>query len=395
MSPNPVPTLTLDAAQLSAALPHWPSADDLEAVVTELRARPPLVRYDDCRALGARLATVARGDALVIQAGDCAEMFAEVSGHSTARKHRQIADLRRTMSRASGLPTVGVGRLAGQFAKPRSHPVEPGPDGVDLPVYRGDAVNGLLATLADRTPDPRRLLTAYDKSAQVLRCLRSRPGRRVWTSHEALLCEYEEALVRTDPATLTPYASSGHLLWIGDRTRQLGGQHVALLSGVANPVGVKLGPSATPEDVADLVEMLDPLREPGRLVLVPRLGAAKVASVLPGLVEAAMDAGARPVWLCDPMHANTIRLDGGRKTRAVDAVLSEALDFVRVLRGAGAHPGGLHLEVTPDDVTECVYRSDDATGSPWLPRYRTACDPRLNPEQARVVVDAFARAVAG
>jgi 3-deoxy-7-phosphoheptulonate synthase len=382
---------------LDAALPQWPSPEDLAAVCTELSRRPPLVRYGDCRVLRDRLAAVARGEGLVVQAGDCAELFAEVSGSTTARKRAQVEDLAELASRTTGLPTVAIGRIAGQFAKPRSHPLERGPRGVDLAVYRGDAVNSITPTVAGRRPEPRRLLTAYDKAAQILghlgRGARGQ-GPAVFTSHEALLCDYEKALVRVDPVSGTSYGSSGHLLWVGDRTRRAAGPHVALLARVANPVAVKLGPAATPRQVEELVDLLDPDRRPGRLVLVPRLGVGGVARLLPDLVRAATSSGARPVWLCDPMHANTLRTAHGVKTRAVDDVVSEALEFVAVLRSAGAHPGGLHLEVSPDDVTECLWHRWEALGFPRLPRYRTACDPRLDPQQARYVVDAFARAAA-
>ncbi|MGC9665112.1 3-deoxy-7-phosphoheptulonate synthase [Planosporangium sp. 12N6] len=385
-------TSTSPAAPTGTAAIHagWPSATAVAAVTAELRRRPPLVAYADCAALTGRLARVADGGGHVLQAGDCAELFAEVSAAGTARKIVQLHDLASAVTRATRVPVVRIGRLAGQFAKPRSRATVPGPGGEPLPAYRGDAVNDLVPTPAARTPDPRRMLTAYDRSAEVLGHLAGGP---IYTSHEALLCEYEEALARLDPATGVRYGSSAHLLWVGDRSRQVDGPHVDLLARVANPVAVKLGPTATAHDVAALVERLDPDRAPGRLVLVARLGAGAVVDLLPPLVEAARTGGARPVWLCDPMHANTVSTPDGRKTRPVDDVVREVTGFVGVLRAAGVHPGGLHLETSPDDVTECVEARADLPAAAALPRYRTACDPRLNPGQARRVVEAFVREV--
>jgi 3-deoxy-7-phosphoheptulonate synthase len=381
-----MPALSTSPPVLDAG---WPSTSDVAGVEDELRRRPPLVRFADCHALRDRLARVAAGAGFVIQGGDCAELFAEVSAATTARKVHQMHDVAAVIGRATGRPVVRVGRIAGQFAKPRSQPTESGPDGEPLPVYRGDAVNDLAATPAARAADPRRMLVAYDRSAEVLGHLSGGP---VYTSHEALLGEYEESLARVDPATGALYGSSGHLLWVGDRSRRVGGRHVDLLARMANPVAVKVGPTATVEDVAALVERLDPARTPGRLVLIARLGAGRVAELLPPLVAAARGRSAGspgPVWLCDPMHANTVRTADGRKTRRVDDVVAEVVSFAGVLRAQGVHPGGLHLEMSPDDVTECV----DATDDQPLPRYRSACDPRLNPRQARRVANAFAEAV--
>jgi len=376
----------------TAALPVWPSAPALAVAVDELRGRPALVDYADCWALRRRLAAAALGHALVVQGGDCAEMFAEVSDRTTDRKRTQLTDLGRRLSEATGLPSVLVGRMAGQFAKPRSCAYEPGPDGVEIPVYRGDAVNTMVPTLAGRAAEPRRLLTAYECSGAVLRRLSQGAGEPVWTSHESMLTEYEEPLVRRDAGTQARFASSGHLLWVGERTRSATGPQVSLLAGVDNPVAVKLGPSATPAEVAELVEVLDPHRQPGRLALIPRLGAARVHDRLPALVAAAASAGAHPVWLCDPMHGNTVKLADGRKTRAVTDVVTEVREFVAAIRSGGQRPAGLHLECTPDDVTECVPAREDI-GMP-LPRYESGCDPRLGPEQTEQVLDAFADALA-
>ncbi len=372
-----------------ATLPLWPSPGQLDEVLTELRRRAPLVPFARCRALQRELERVAAGDAFLVQAGDCAELFAEVSEHTSIRKATQLRELSRLVGEATGRDAVAVGRIAGQFAKPRSGAVEY-QAGKALPVFRGDAVNSRTATAAARRPDARRLLTAYDKAAQMLGHLADLP---VFTSHEALLREYEEALVRVDERTGARYASSADLLWVGERTRQVCGPHVDLLAAIANPVAVKLGPTATPADVVALVNRLDPARRPGRLVFVARLGAARVRSILPGLVEAARSAGAQPVWVCDPMHGNTVRIAGGRKTRTVDDVIDDVVGFVRALHAAGVHPAGIHLETTPDPVTECVETLSTALTPHHLPRYWTGCDPRLNPDQARRVTAAFAAAV--
>jgi len=375
------------------ALPHWPDGAHLRRVLAELRERPALVGYERCRALGAELARVAVGRAFVVHAGDCAELFGDVSARLSARKVAQLHDLTSVLAHASGRPAVALGRIAGQFAKPRSCVVEQH-RGESLPVYRGDAVNDLTADAAARRPDAGRLLTAYDKADEILRHLGSR--RRpldLYSSHDALLCEFEQALVRIDPASGERYASSAHLLWAGERTRTVDGPHIELLASVANPVAVKLGPHATPGDVAGLVEALDPDRRPGRLVLIARIGADVVERRLGPLVEAAHGAGAQPVWLCDPMHANTFHTAHGRKTRAMSDILREVTAFVRVMRSAGGHPGGLHLEATPNRVTECVETRDDGLSPSDLPRYRSGCDPRLNAGQARRVVGAFAQAV--
>jgi 3-deoxy-7-phosphoheptulonate synthase len=374
-------------ATISAAIvPDWPSAQAVARVQAELHTRPPLVGYAECHALRDRLARVAAGHGYVLQGGDCAELFGEVSAATSARKVYQLHQVASVVYRATGQPVVRVGRLAGQFAKPRSHLTECGPDGRSLPVYRGDAVNDREPTVPARTADPDRMLVAYDKSAEVLGHLRGGP---IYTSHEALLCEYEEPLIRLHDAVR--YGSSGHLLWVGDRSRHPDGPHLDLLARVANPVAVKLGPSATASDVETLVDRLDPDRVPGRLVLVPRLGKDRVSDLLPALLAAAASTGARPVWLCDPMHGNTIRAGSGAKTRLVEDLVAEVTGFVEVLRAHRVHPGGLHLELTPDDVDECLDGPEQLHAGPR--RYSSACDPRLNPTQAVRVAAAFATAV--
>jgi 3-deoxy-7-phosphoheptulonate synthase len=388
-------TLALPAtiADHESALPQWPDDDRMEPVLAELRERPPLVEYDRCRALTDDLARVADGRGFVVHAGDCAELFADVSPGLSARKDAQLRDLSWILRHATGRPVVRLGRIAGQFAKPRSCALEDH-DGRPLPVYRGDAVNDRARDPLARHADCGRLLTAYDKAADVLRHLRAR--RRpssLYSSHDALLCEFEEALIRIDPHTRARYASSAHLLWAGDRTRRPGGPHIELLASVANPVAIKLGPGATADDVAELIEVLDPDRQPGRLVFIARLGIDAIDRRLPELVEAARAVEARAVWLCDPMHQNTFRTAHGRKTRAVSDLVSEVAAFVRILRRAGVHPGGLHLEATPEPVTECIERREDAVSPTDLPRYRSGCDPRLNARQARRVVASFATAM--
>ncbi|MER5865150.1 3-deoxy-7-phosphoheptulonate synthase [Kitasatospora sp. NPDC002040] len=367
----------------------WPASRAVAEVTARLRELPPLVGLEDCLELRRRLAEVAAGRAQLVQGGDCAELFAEVSDHTVLRKAAQLGELADLVAAGTGRPTVAVGRIAGQFAKPRSQPFEPGPLGESLPVYRGDAVNSPLPTAEARVPDPERLLTAYRLSAEIQRRLteHAADGRRVFSSHEALLLDYELPLTRG--LGELRHNSSGHLLWIGERTRQPDGRHVAALAGTANPVAVKLGPGTTAEDLAALAAVLDPERTPGRLSFVLRFGADRVEAVLPGLVRAAAEAGVRPAWICDPMHGNTERGAGGRKIRRMTKVLAEVRAFARVLRSLGEHPGGIHLELTPDDVTECVSDHRATHDAVDQPRYWTACDPRLNPGQARLAVATF------
>ncbi len=374
--------------------PRWPRDGRLEAVLAELATRPALVRAADVTRLSGHLAEVAEGRAHLVQAGDCVELFDEVSPAATRRKVAQLTAFAETFRLCTGLPAVTVGRLGGQFAKPRSNPVERHVGGGRvswLPVYRGEAVNGREPSEAARAADPGRLLRAYEKAAAIHAAIP--PGADVFTSHEALLLGYERALLRSGPAGARCSASA-HLLWIGDRTRALQGRHLAFAASVANPIAVKLGPSARPADVAALVGLLDPRRTPGRLTLITRLGAAEVRAALPGLLAAV---GSHPViWLCDPMHGNTFTSRCGRKTRAVDVLLSEVRGFVDVLREHGCHPGGLHLESTPDQVTECVPTAAAAEHGLAPADYRTGCDPRLNGDQAAAFVEVaaagFARA---
>ena len=380
----------------AAQQPDWPDPGLLRTVADDLALRPPLVHPRECDRLRERLAAAARGEAFVLQGGDCAETFEEVTREQLTAKLRTLGRMAAVFTATARLPVVTVGRVAGQFAKPRSSPTETR-DGITLPAYRGDAVNGRPFTARARRPDARRLERKYDASAAALGFLRAAAtqnaagpcdGRgtgigEVFTSHEALVLEYESALARVDDRTGALYGTSGHLLWIGERTRQADGAHVEFAARIGNPVGVKLGPRTTVDEALALVDRLDPYREPGRLTLITRMGAAAVRDVLPPLVEKVTAGGAQVVWMCDPMHGNTVRTPGGRKTRYFDDVLDEVTGFLEVHLGLGTHPGGLHLELTGTAVTECVGGTVAPVGAADLAlRYETACDPRLNHAQS-------------
>ncbi|SFK82537.1 3-deoxy-7-phosphoheptulonate synthase [Streptomyces pini] len=379
--------------------PPWPDGDELAQVEDELAARPGLVTEGECTALLAALARAARGEALVLQAGDCAERFADAAPAAVDRRAEYLYSLADAMSTASGLPVVPLGRMAGQYAKPRSANSETRADGVRLPVYRGDAVNGPEAEPPARSCDPRRLLAAYDHAAAVLGRVRAtwhgRPaGRRLYVSHEGLLCAYESPLERRGAGGV--HASSAHSVWIGDRTRALDGWHVEWAAGLGNPVGVKLGPSVTPAEAVRLSRALNPAGVEGKLLFIVRLGAGPARRLLPGLVAEVARRGAPVVWLCDPLHGNTWRLRSGRKTRPMEAVRDEVSVFTRIVRAHRQWPAGLHLETTPEDVTECV-SAQDHTPVPSLrvafPRYTSACDPRLNPGQTADVLARFTQSL--
>ncbi|MEE1940143.1 3-deoxy-7-phosphoheptulonate synthase [Streptomyces sp. TRM 70361] len=372
--------------------PEWEDTALLRRVRKELAARPPLVRPRDLRRLRALLARVAAGEAQVVQAGDCAEDPAESTPGYVARKAAVLDLLAGTLKMITHRPVVRVGRIAGQFGKPRSKPVERVGD-LELPAFRGHMVNSPEPEPEGRRPDPGRLLAGYEAAAAVMRHLGwYGPGRRavveppVWTSHEALLLDYELPMVRPDEDG-RPVLASTHLPWIGERTRQPDGAHVALLARVGNPVACKVGPAMTVPELLDLCERLDPRREPGRLTLVVRMGAELVADRLPPLVEAVRTAGHPVVWLCDPLHANTVTTPDGLKTRYLETVEREVRDFQAAVRSRGGVAGGLHLETTPDNVTECVSNASyaDRVGT----KYTTFCDPRLNPSQAVSVASAW------
>ena len=413
--------------------PQWPDRAALDAVRSRLEGLPPLVLAAECDQLREQLARVARGQAFLLQGGDCAETFAGVTADSIRGKLRTLLQMAVVLTYAASVPVVKVGRMAGQFGKPRSGATEVR-DGVELPVYRGDAVNGIEFTAASRTPDPGRLLEAYHSSSVTLNMCRafasggyadlrqvhawnqdfvatSPAGQRYeqlageidraiafmracgadpeefrvvefYSSHEALLLDYERALTRADPRSGGAYDLSAHLLWIGERTRDIDGAHVAFARQIRNPVAVKIGPDASAQEVLDLIDALDPDQEPGRLTLTTRMGARRIRQVLPPLVEKVAASGAAVVWVCDPMHGNTVTAASGRKTRNFDAVLDEVAGFFEVHRSIGTHPGGIHIEFTGDDVTECIGGGHHIGESDLGDRYETACDPRLNRGQS-------------
>ncbi|MFC0865608.1 class II 3-deoxy-7-phosphoheptulonate synthase [Sphaerimonospora cavernae] len=417
----------------AAQQPDWPDRGELDRVVAELAGLPPLVFAGECDRLKAEMAAVARGEAFVLQGGDCAETFAGATAENVRDKLKSLLQMAIVLTYAGRVPVVKIGRLAGQFAKPRSKPVEVR-DGVELPAYRGDMVNGFDFTAEARRPDPARLLRAYHSSSATLNLARaftkggyadlrqvhawnqdfvaeSPAGRRYeqlareidqalafmracgaepgefhtvefYSSHEALILDYDRALTRIDSRTGLPYDVSAHMVWIGERTRQLDGAHVEFFSKIRNPIGVKLGPTTTPEEAIALVEKLNPDNEPGRLTFISRMGAGRVREALPTLVEKVRASGATVAWICDPMHGNTFEAPSGHKTRRLDDVLDEVAGFFEVHHSLGTHPGGIHIEFTGDDVTECVGGGHGIVEEDLALRYETACDPRLNRSQS-------------
>ncbi|MGI8983138.1 MAG: class II 3-deoxy-7-phosphoheptulonate synthase [Acidimicrobiales bacterium] len=423
-------------ARPAAQQPDWPDQGALDDALKQLGTRPPLVFAGEVRQLTSKLAEVAGGRAFVLQAGDCAESFEAFNADTIRDKLKVILQMAVVLTYGAGVPVVKMGRIAGQFAKPRSSPTEV-IDGVELPVYRGDMVNDVAADPGARVPDPHRLQRAYDQSVATMNLLRaftkggfadlnqvhtwnqefvatSAEGQRYeriaagieqalrfmaacgidlsheatlhqvdfWTSHEALILGYEEALTRQDSLTGDWYDCSAHFLWIGDRTRQLDGAHLEFFRGINNPMGVKLGPSVSPEEVVALCEHLNPGRVPGQLTLITRLGAERADDLLPPLIRAVRDSGHPVVWICDPPHGNTFVRSGGRQTHHLDHVLAEIGAFFRAHRAEGTWPGGVHVELTGDDVTECLGGSEEVRDSQLDLRYLTACDPRLNGRQS-------------
>lgn len=416
-------------------MPDYPDAAALGAVEAQLAKMPPLVFAGEARRLKADLAKAARGEAFLLQGGDCAESFAEFSADNIRDTFKVMLQMAIVLTWGAKVPVVKVGRMAGQFAKPRSAATET-IGGVELPSYRGDIINGFDFTADARVPDPFRMLQAYTQAAASLNLLRAfstggyadihrvqswiagftdedeaaryrevaeRIGDAMdfmtaagvtsdtahelgkvdfYTSHEALLLEYEEALCRVDSTTGIPVAGSGHMIWIGDRTRQPDGAHVEFCRGVQNPIGLKCGPSTTADDLKVLMAKLNPENEPGRLTLIARFGAGKVGEHLPRLVRAVQAEGANVLWSCDPMHGNTIKAASGYKTRPFESVLREVREFFAVHKAEGTIPGGVHFEMTGRDVTECTGGVRAVSDEDLSSRYHTACDPRLNASQS-------------
>ena len=417
-------------------VPDYPDAKALADVEAQLATFPPLVFAGEARNLKKALARVSAGEAFLLQGGDCAESFAEHGANNIRDFFRVLLQMAVVLTYAGAVPVVKVGRIAGQFAKPRSSPTEK-INGVELPSYRGDIVNDIAFTPEARIPDPQRQLMAYRQSAATLNLLRafatggfanlgsvhqwmlgflkdspqsrrykeladrisdalnfmqacgldleSHPELRAtdfYTSHEALLLGYEQAFTRVDSTTGDWYATSGHMLWIGDRTRQLDHGHVEYFRGIKNPIGLKCGPSLKPDELLRLIDALNPDNEAGRLTLITRFGSDKVADYMPAMVRAVKREGRKVVWSCDPMHGNTITSTSGYKTRPFDRVLSEVKSFFAIHAAEGTHAGGVHLEMTGQDVTECIGGARAITDEDLNDRYHTACDPRLNAEQS-------------
>ena len=412
--------------------PTWPDAAELEKVRAELAKLPPLVFAGEVDTLRSRLAQAAEGKAFLLQGGDCAETFVDATADRIRNRIKTVLQMAVVLMYGSSLPVIKMGRMAGQFAKPRSSDSETRGD-VTLLAYRGDAVNGYEFDEKSRQHDPKRLLQAYHTSASTLNLIRAfttggfadlrevhawnkgftdNPANKKYesiagdidramrfmeacgvdsaelrsteffVSHEGLLFDYERPLTRIDSRTQLPYVTSGHFIWIGERTRQLDGAHVDFFSRVRNPIGIKLGPTTTKDQVLSLIDKVDPNREPGRLTLISRMGAGKIREALPPLVEAVRDAGATPLWITDPMHGNGITTKNGYKSRRFDDVMDEVMGFFEVHRATGTHPGGLHVELTGDDVAECLGGSEQIDESTLEQRYESVCDPRLNHMQS-------------
>ena len=416
-------------------MPEYTDADALTAVEAQLAQYPPLVFAGEARTLKAHMAAAGRGEAFLLQGGDCAESFEQFSADAIRDTFKVMLQMAMVLTYGAKVPVVKVGRMAGQFAKPRSAPTEV-KDGVELPSYRGDIINKLAFTPEARIPNPSNMLQAYTQAAATLNLLRAfstggyadvhkvhqwtlgfTEGEKAaryrematriqdaldfltaagvtgdqahtlqtvefYTSHESLLLEYEEALCRQDSTSGDYLAGSGHLIWIGDRTRQPDGAHVEYARGVLNPVGLKCGPTTTAEDLKVLMSKLNPANEEGKLTLIARFGAGKVAENLPRLIKAVQEEGANVTWVCDPMHGNVIKSATGYKTRPFDSILREVREFFGVHEAEGTIPGGVHFEMTGLDVTECTGGVREVTDENLSDRYHTACDPRLNASQS-------------
>jgi 3-deoxy-7-phosphoheptulonate synthase len=421
---------------VAAQQPQWPGGvegDAVKAAVATLSKLPPLVFAGECDNLKARIAQAQEGKAFWLQGGDCAETFVAATADSIRNRIKTILQMAAVLQYFASLPVIKVGRMAGQFAKPRSNNDETR-DGVTLPAYRGDAVNDLEFTLEARTPNPARLVQVYNTSAATLNLVRAftqggfadlrqvhtwnrgfandpRFGARYeemaneisralafmesagvdpesfksvdfYSSHEALILEYERPLTRIDSRTNLPYDVSAHFLWVGERTRQMDGAHMDFASKIQNPIGIKLGPKTTPEDALAMIAKLNPDNEPGRLTFITRMGAGQIREKLPPLLKAVNDSGAKVLWVCDPMHGNTFETSTGYKTRRLDDVMDEVRGFFESHKAVGTHPGGVHIELTGDDVTECLGGGEQISEADLADRYESACDPRLNHTQS-------------
>jgi len=428
-----VPDLEALRALGPAQQPDYPDRAAVDAAVARLRTMPPLVFAGECDELKAKVAAVARGESFMLMGGDCAETFAGVTADNVRNKLRVLLQMAVVLTYAASVPVVKVGRIAGQYAKPRSSDLETR-EGVTLPAYRGDAVNGFDFTAEARVPDPQRLVDVYNSSAATLNLVRafvtggyadlrqvhtwntdfvreSSVGQRYemvaaeidraltfmqaigadpdefhrvdfHTCHEGLVLDYEHAMTRIDSRTGTPYDVSAHFVWIGERTRQLDGAHVELFRHIRNPIGVKLGPGTTADDALALAARLNPDNEPGRLTFITRFGAGRIRDGLPDLVEKVTASGVEVAWVCDPMHGNTFEASSGYKTRRFDDVVDEIKGFFEVHRSLGTWPGGVHVELTGDDVTECVGGGEELAEIDLGSRYESVCDPRLNRVQS-------------
>ena len=433
MNSNAAIETLFDSSLPAAQQPAWPDAKALDSAIAELKTLPPLVFAGECDNLKSMIANAADGKAFWLQGGDCAETFAAATADSIRNRIKTILQMAAVLQYGASLPVIKVGRMAGQFAKPRSNDSETR-GGVTLPAYRGDAVNDLQFTESARTPDPQRLVKVYHTSSATLNLVRaftqggfadirrvhewnkgfikdSKIGPRYeamaneigralaftasagvdpekfktvdfYSSHEALILEYEKALTRIDSRTGDAYDVSAHFVWVGERTRQPGGAHLDFAAKIKNPIGVKIGPKTTPQEALDLITRLNPLNEPGRLTFITRMGAGKIREVLPPILEAVSQSGAKVLWVCDPMHGNTYEAPSGYKTRKFDDVMEEVRGFFAVHKTCGTHPGGIHIELTGDDVTECVGGGEEISYDDLATRYETACDPRLNHTQS-------------
>lgn len=431
-TPNDLPELEEWRSLKIDQHPQWVEHPDFTKVINELNAVPPLVFAGEVDQMRADLARVANGEAFLLQGGDCAETFAGATADKISGRVRTLLQMAVVLTYGASMPVVKMGRMAGQFSKPRSSNDETR-DGTTLPSFRGEMVNGFDFTAESRVHDPNRMLSGYHTSASTLNLIRaftkggfadlrsvnawnkgftSNPAHAryeslaaeidraisfmeacgadfgplkdtdVYTGHEALLLDFERALTRVDSRTHQPYDTSAHFLWIGERTRGLDDAHVNFLSKVRNPIGVKLGPTTTAEDALALIDKLDPNREPGRLTFITRMGASKIRENLPAIVEGVQREGAKVVWVTDPMHGNTISVPSGFKTRRYDDVIDEIRGFFEVHEALGTFPGGIHVEMTGDDVAECLGGSDPIEESAFADRYETLCDPRLNHQQS-------------